>query len=495
MTLNKYSSLLSFLQVFITSACLFLIYFNIKSKFGIEFLGLFSLVSSFLSFITIFGSGISGRLLHKIPTLVNDNEISIEMSNSIALNFTISVILNGGIYCFRNQLVTLLNSEFTTLNYIIQIFPLLLFISFMTIISNTFIFFNDAINKIYLRNLVSIFSNITLLISFFFFHLFGFGFNSVFYALGVQQFVQLLLYLFIYLKKYKFIFSRVICKNLFDFKESYFLNNFLIIFTDLITKFFISRFFGLKDLGLYEFTTKIFLQFKTVIAVVLYPMVIEIIKNVNNGISPNLQHIKFIVFKMRDHSQGISLILNLLLYFIVILFFILTFNSDSGWSENKLRIIFISFFYAHLSIVMLPGYFLVQGLGEIRILNYYHLAYLILFVILSSLFPLVLKIDIFILNVILITSLLLSYLVLYLVLKYKYEFHLREILNFNPFTGSHILLTCSLSVGILFVDHNVFYLKIVSAVIIIIIMSWLLVNIKKVFRLFFEIGNYSVRGI
>jgi hypothetical protein len=144
---------------------------------------------------------------------------------------------------------------------------------------------------------------------------------------------------------------------------------------------------------------------------------------------------------------------------------------------------------------MLPGYFLVQGLGEIRILNYYHLAYLILFVILSSLFPLVLKIDIFILNVILITSLLLSYLVLYLVLKYKYEFHLREILNFNPFTGSHILLTCSLSVGILFVDHNVFYLKIVSAVIIIIIMSWLLVNIKKVFRLFFEIGNYSVRGI
>jgi hypothetical protein len=474
---KKYRSIFSLLQVGVASISIFLFYILIKNHFGLEYLGYFSLISGFLSFLTIFGTQISGNLLHAIPMYKKNEDISSYFSNSFLLNVLISICLFGVFYFLQGFVKNWFHFDVDISRY----FFFIVIIGTLSILNNTFIFFNDSINKIIQRNLISITSNFLLVPIFLVLLNFIEGFSAVLYALAIQQFIQFSLFIYFYLKEFKFIFGKLIISLDFQLREGYFVNNLLIVLADLFTKIFVSRFLGFKDLGTYELISKIFIQFKTAVSVILYPKMIDIIRIDKGEICDKNLRIKMVVRSMRDNSQGIILVLNLFLYFTVLIVYFMPYVFGMISVDSRgLYIIFYSFLFSHLSISMLPVYFLFQGLGKIGTLNHYHLTYLLTLLFFYITFRAFQEVNIHTFGLMLNGSLFVSSLILYVHAKFKYTYKIGDLFFLNHFKGSYFLITLIFSILILNFHYCLSYLFSMAILGVIFIAVWVVINFKKV---------------
>lgn len=370
----KNDSISSFFQSIVSALSIGVIYFLIIKYLGNESLGIYSLVIGFFSFFSIFGTGVSGTLLRYLPPLDKLNE-----SKLVSNLLNTALILNGLIGLFFVFLFILLRIEIVHYYFIdlsksidfFTFFNLSLITFFINIFNTTFLFYFDGIQLINVRNKIVIVSSVVLLVIFLVLLIFDFGLISIFYALLAQSISQLFSYLYKVQRighKFNVEFQNI--SKFFNYGNKFQLLNLIIAFQDFIIRHLISRYFNLGSVGIYEVLSKIFIQIKSLITLMVYPVLPKITRSFYNGEEKSELGIHF--SKMKDFIFIFGTFIFSSFFSSGALFLLWFYKNDIKVLNDSL-IIFSTISLANfIGLLTVPMYYFIQGIGNIKNLIFYH---------------------------------------------------------------------------------------------------------------------------
>jgi O-antigen/teichoic acid export membrane protein len=370
----KNDSISSLFQSIVSALSIGVIYFLIIKYLGNESLGIYSLVVGFFSFFSIFGTGVSGTLLRYLPPLdklIESILVSNLLNTALILNGLIGLLLLFLFILFRIEIVHFYFIDLSKSIDFSTFFNLSLITFFINIFNTTFLFYFDGIQLINVRNKIVIVSSIVLLVIFLGLLNFDFGLISIFYALLAQSISQLFSYVYKVLSLgHKFNFKIQSISKFFNYGNKFQLLNLIIAFQEFVIRHLISRYFNLGSVGIYEVLSKIFIQIKSLITLMVYPVLPKITRSFYNGDEKAELGIHFSKMKDFIFIFGTFIFSS---FFSSGALFLLWFYKNDIKTLNDSLIIFSTISLANfIGLLTVPVYYFIQGIGNIKNLIFYH---------------------------------------------------------------------------------------------------------------------------
>lgn len=370
----KNDSFSSFLQSISSSITIGIIYFLILKYLGKDSLGVYSLIVGFFSFFSIFGTGVSGTLLRYLPPLdkkLESNVVANLLNSALILNGLIGLIILLLFILFKIEIVQFYFIDLFKSNDFQTYFNLSLIIFYLNLFNTTFLFYFDGIQLIHVRNKIVITSSIILLLTFLTLLYLKYGLMSIFIGLLAQSISQLMYYVYKVLKlNHKFKLKIRSWSIFYSYGNKFQFLNIIIAFQEFIIRHLITRFFNLASVGIYEIISKIFIQLKSLITLLVYPVLPKITKSFYKKESSS--ELFFLFLKMKNFIFHFGSIVFSTFFSIGTLSLVWFFKDDLT-SFNDTIVIFSTISIAnYIGLLTVPIYYFIQGIGMIRKLIFYH---------------------------------------------------------------------------------------------------------------------------
>lgn len=360
----------SLLEYVIGAIALFLQYRLMIKVLGISSLGLWSLSLTLMSLTSVGTSGFSGSVVryiaiykvksdNKIDKLIETVEITVALISIVLISVLLLLLYFGGAY-----FLTIVELEI-----IKQIIPLIIVGFFISTLSGVHLQALDGLQLIYVRNMINILSKISYLMITYVL-IYNYGIIGISMAFVISASVTLLLSIF-FIKKYvptKQIillrFDNEIFKELFNYGINFQISSLAQVIYDPLTKILIKKFGGIEYVGLYELASKILVQARQLIVVVVntfVPIVAELKEKNNN------KYVKQLYIKIFSFVIIISLALftvELLIFPIISEIFI---KDKSNYTFVKFKIYYIEIAIGlMINLFSVPAFMFNLGTGNIR---------------------------------------------------------------------------------------------------------------------------------
>lgn len=281
-------------QIIISGIILFALYKFIIIKLGVINLGIWSVVSTTITSLAILNYGFSGSLVKYISMNINDNKKinSLIITTFLSVLFFSTILSLFGYFVFEYLLIYLIE-ESHNLSSALKILPICLLTFWITILSSTFTAALEGLNFIHKKNILSVFSNVIVLVVALFlipkFGLSGLAFSYLFSSIFLL--VSSFIVLFTSIENFKFKdikWDKAIYLETKSYNQNYQIISIFAVFNDPILKYFIVKFCGLEISGIFEIVNKLVLQVRGIIVNVnqaLVPMFSNYSIGNENGIS------------------------------------------------------------------------------------------------------------------------------------------------------------------------------------------------------------------
>lgn len=349
---------------------LFLQYRLMIKVLGISSLGLWSLSLTLMSLTSVGTSGFSGSVVRyiaiykaksniKIDRLIETVEITVALISVVLIGILIVLLKYFGLYFFTIAELEVLN----------RIIPLIVAGFFISTLSGVHLQALDGLQLIYLRNIINIFSKFSYLVLTYIL-IYNYGIMGISLAFIISAFITILLSIF-FIRKYvptKRIFllrfDGEVFKELFNYGINFQISSLAQVIYDPLTKILIKRFGGIECVGLYELASKILIQARQLIVVVVntfVPIVAELKEKNNN------EYVKQLYIKIFNFVIIISLALFTLelLVFPIIPEIFLKDKSNSTFSKFNIYYIEIAIGLM-INLFSVPAFMFNLGTGNIR---------------------------------------------------------------------------------------------------------------------------------
>lgn len=262
------------LQIFVSAVVLFFLYRYAIVKLGIRNFGIWSVVSTSITSLSILNYGLSGSLVKyvaKYKSIGADHKVLALIETSVLSVIAFAIILGVVGFLAFSLILDFLFKDAADILLAKELLKICLITFFTTIVASAFQAALEGLNYMFIKSLISCIISITLLICSFIF-LDRYGIVGLAYAYLISSIVGLILS--ITALKVKFQQLRLISWK-WDFKlfkETLRYNyNFQVIsvfslLNDPITKFILTKFGGVEYAGLYELATKLVMQARSVLS-------------------------------------------------------------------------------------------------------------------------------------------------------------------------------------------------------------------------------------
>lgn len=382
-----YNIVFTVLQIFLSAFILFFLYRLIINTVGLKQLGIWSLISTSITSLSILNYGFSGSLVKyvskyailgdrlKVKKLIETTSISVSV-----FSFFLSVVAYFGFTLVVKQLIS--NPFYVTLA--IKILPICLLTFWFTILSSIYQATLEGLNLSYQKNIINIVSNLIILFSaFILLPIYGLVGLSVSYMVSSVFLLGCNLF---FVKKnvpelsvFKAVWSRQIHKETFKYNSNYQIISIFAIFNEPVTKFIIVKYAGLELSGIYELVNKLVLQVRGIIVNVnqtLVPMYASFHEKAENKIDTYFKKSFLIVLLTSAFCFSTILFLSPLLS---VWWF-------KGLNENFISYVIILSGCWLINTISAPAYFANLGSGDLRWNTISQVLMSILNVLLSLLF-------------------------------------------------------------------------------------------------------------
>jgi O-antigen/teichoic acid export membrane protein len=357
----------SLIQIFISALVLFFLYkFAIKT-IGIKQFGIWSVVSTSITSLTILNYGFSGSLVKYVAKYQAKGEllkVKGLIETTIITIVVISILLSIAGYTVFFFLLRYLIQDSNQLFIAYSLLKICLITFCITIISNAFQSALEGLNFIFIKSIINIIISVVLLVLSFFL-LQKFGLIGLGYAYLGANLLGLLISIFALRAKFPAFGILSWSWDAATFKETLKYNfNFQVIsvfslLNDPITKFILARFGGTEYAGLYELASRLVMQIR------------NILSTANQALVPI-----FASLHETDVSKVGIYFRNSFLYVFVLstfLFFsILAFSPLlSTWWLGGINYVFIVFLTLitiswYINSIAMPAYFANLGSGQMK---------------------------------------------------------------------------------------------------------------------------------
>jgi len=362
-----YNIIFTVLQIFFSAFILFFLYRLIINTVGLKQLGIWSLISTSITSLSILNYGFSGSLVKyiskyailgdrlKVKMLIETTAISVSV-----FSFFLSVI---GYFIFLLIINQSINDEHYY-NIATKILPVCLITFWFTVLSSIYQATLEGLNLSYQKNIINIVSNLIILFSaFILLPIYGLVGLSISYMISSLFLLGCNLF---FVKKnvpelslFKAVWSRSIYKETFKYNSNYQIISIFAIFNEPITKFIIVKYAGLEISGVYELVNKLVLQVRGIIVNVnqtLVPMYASFHEKAENKIVTYFKKSFLIVLLTSSFCFSTLLFLSPLL----------SFWWFKGLNESFVYYIIILSFCWFLNTISAPAYFANLGSGDLK---------------------------------------------------------------------------------------------------------------------------------
>lgn len=362
-----YNIVFTVLQIFLSAFILFFLYRLIINTVGLKQLGIWSLISTSITSLSILNYGFSGSLVKyvskyailgdrlKVKKLIETTSISVSV-----FSFFLSVI---GYYIFL-FIIKQSISEVYYYNIAYKILPICLITFWFTILASIYQSVLEGLNLAYLKNIINIINYILIIVlAYLLMPIYGLMGLALSYL--ISSLFLLLSSIFLATKHVPEIsilrakWSKETYKETLSYNSNYQLISIFAIFNEPVTKFVLAKYGGLDISGVYELANKLVLQVRGIIV------------NVNQTLVP-----MFSSFQEKDETKVAIYFqksFNVVLVAATLFFSIFIFFSPlfSLWWFKSINQSFLNFtiilsFCWYINTICSTAYFANLGSGKLK---------------------------------------------------------------------------------------------------------------------------------
>ena len=359
------NAIMSLLQIILVSGVLFFLYRFLLKTVGVEQLGIWSLVLATTSVTQVANLGLSGSVVKFVAKYVARNEdrnvSGVIQTAVISLGVIIGFVLLIGYPLIKWVLGLVVPPS--SLNLALSILPFALFGLWLMAVTSVFQSGLDGLQRIYIRNLLTIGSSIFFALLCFIFapkH----GLIGLAYAQIINNSTILLLSWFL-IKRFlpllpviPYQWDRYLFKEIINYGINFQIISVTTMFYDPITKALLSKFGGLSMVGYYEMASKMILQLRALL-VSAYQVLVPAIANLQEKAPQKIRHIYLTSYRLLFYLS--------IPLFSLIIAFIPTISKIWIGHYEKVFIIFGTLLAIGwlLNILNVPAYFVYLGTGKL----------------------------------------------------------------------------------------------------------------------------------
>lgn len=268
-----YNIVFTVLQIFLSAFILFFLYRLIINTVGLKQLGIWSLISTSITSLSILNYGFSGSLVKyvskyailgdrlKVKKLIETTSISVSI-----FSFFLSII---GYFIFL-FIIKQSISDVYYYNIAYKILPICLTTFWFTIVSSIYQSVLEGLNLSYLKNIIHII-NYVVIIGFSYLLMPNYGLMGLALSYLISSLFLLVSSSFLAIKHVPEIsilrgkWSKETYKETLNYNTNYQLISVFAIFNEPVTKFVLAKYGGLEISGVYELANKLVLQVRGII--------------------------------------------------------------------------------------------------------------------------------------------------------------------------------------------------------------------------------------
>lgn len=271
---NKYSRtqkniFFSIIQVIINGLSLFIAYRINISIVGTEIFGVWAIINSFASFLSITNFGINGAFVRYIPTYIIEKrevEIAALVFTNVLFFLLFGVFLGGIIFFISDKIIPfIIDTKYILIAYPILKLSIVVFITNVAV--GLFSSILDGHNLIFLRNIVQIIGSLVFVILNYFFinywGIIGMVWGQLFQAV-ISLTILLIICYHIINGKYHWNFKYI--KETFTYGLQSQIISFMQIGYEPVIKILLGKYGGISSVSYFELSNKVVLQVKGIIS-------------------------------------------------------------------------------------------------------------------------------------------------------------------------------------------------------------------------------------
>jgi O-antigen/teichoic acid export membrane protein len=357
----------SLIQILISAIVLFFLYRYTIELLGIKQFGIWSIVSTSITSLTILNYGFSGSLVKYIAKYQSRQEtekVKSLLETSILSITLFAIILTFGGYLFFSFLLPHIIKGSDDLSLAFTLVKICLLTFFVTIISNAFQAALEGLNYIFIKSIINIVISVVLLVSSFLL-LQQYELMGLAYAYLIANLLGLVISVIALKMKFPaFVitgwkWNHEMFKETLRYNYNFQLISIFSLFNDPVTKFLLARFGGAEYAGLYELASKLVMQVR------------HLLSTANQALVPifaSLQETKTSVAGNYFRQSFLYIfLLSTFLFFAVLAFSPLL----SLWWLSEINYLYILFLFLitiswYINAITMPAYFANLGSGRMK---------------------------------------------------------------------------------------------------------------------------------